>query len=133
MSAFSDYLENELLDHILKGLTYTAPTSVWIALYTAAPSDAGGGTEVTGGSYARFEVDFSTYNFTAASGGATSNNEDWEFPTATGSWGTVSHFGIFDAVSGGNLLFHAALTTPRAVATDETIRFKAGDLDVSLD
>lgn len=126
MSSLSDYLENKLIDHVLRGQTFTAPTNVYVALFTGAPSDSGGGTEVSGGSYARVQVACSLANFagtqsagstTASSGtgGQTSNNAAVTFPAPTANWGSVTHFGIFDASSGGNLLFHAALTTPKTV------------------
>jgi len=128
MSAASDYLENKFLDHVLDVAAYTAPSAVYCALYTSAPSDAGGGTEVSGGSYARTAITFS-----AASSGATSNSADITFPTATGSWGTVTHFGIFDASSGGNLLVWGAFSASKAVGTDDVFKVSSGDLDVSMD
>lgn len=127
MSALSDYLENNLIDHILRGQAFpTLPSNVHFALFTAAPSDSGGGTEVSGGSYARVSVARSLANFagtqsagstTASSGtgGVTSNNGTITFPTPTANWGTVTHWGVFDASSGGNLLFHGALTTSRVI------------------
>ena len=136
MTDFSDYLENELLDHILKGLTFTAPATVALALFTTATSDAGGGTEVTNANaYARLEVEGATgRTFSAASGGTTDNDQDWDFATATGSWGTVSHMAIVDSTThgGGNFLFHGALTASKAVDNGDTARFSAGDLDVTL-
>jgi len=130
MAAMSDYLESELLDHILNNNAYTSPTSVYVALFTAAPSDSGGGTEVSGGSYARVTV---TGGFTI-SGTATraGNTSAITFPTATGSWGTVTHVGVFDASSGGNLLFHGALTTSRAVVADDVFSFPADALGITL-
>ena len=126
MSAMSDYLENKLVDHIFRGQTFTAPATVYFALFTAAPSDSGGGTEVTGGSYTRASVTTSLANFagtqsagstTASSGtgGQTSNNGTVAFPAPTANWGTVTHFGVFDASSGGNLLVWGALTTSKTV------------------
>jgi len=130
MAAISDYLEGELLDHVLNGNTYTAPTSVYIALFTAAPSDSGGGTECSGGAYERATV---TGGFTI-SGTATraSNTSEIPFPTASGSWGTVTHVGIFDASTGGNLLFHGALTTSRSVVADDIFSFPADALGITL-
>lgn len=127
MAAFSDYLENAVLEHVLGGAALSQPTP-YVGLFTAAPSDSGGGTEVTGGSYARV----ATGAFSATSGTA-DNDADIEFPEATASWGTITHFGIFDAVSGGNLLVHGALDASVAIATGDVFRFNAGDLDVSLD
>lgn len=126
MAAMSDYLENKLIDYLLRAQAYTAPATVYVALFTAAPSDSGGGTEVTGGSYARVAVTSSLANWagtqsagsTSASsgtGGATSNNGAITFPSPTANWGVVTHMGIFDASTAGNLLFHGALTTSKTV------------------
>lgn len=127
MSALSDYAENELLDHLLGTGSWTMPSQVYVALYTSAPSDAGGGTEVSGGSYARQAVDFD-----AASGGATNPDADVEFPTATASWGTVTHVGLFDASTSGNLLMWGALAQSKAVGSGDTFVIPAADFDVSL-
>lgn len=128
MAGKSDYLENKVLDHVLRNTSYTPPTTVYVGLYTAAPSDTGGGTEVSGNNYARTAVTFSV-----ASGGATSNSADVTFPTPSGSWGTVTHFGIFDASSAGNLLYWNSLTASQAIASGNTVKFLAGDLDVTED
>ena len=136
MAAMTDFLENKLIDWLLRaqaiGITGasaaagTGPTALFFGLFTAAPSDTGGGTEVTGGSYARVSVSTSLANFagtqssgstTASSGtgGTTSNNGTITFPAPTANWGTVTHFGVFDASSGGNLLIHGALTVSKTV------------------
>jgi hypothetical protein len=128
MAGFSDYLEDELLDHVLSNAAFTSPTTVYCALYTAAPSDAGGGTEVTGGSYAREAISFG-----AASSGSASNDTAVTFTTATASWGTVTHVGIFDASTAGNLLAWAALGTSKAIGIDDTANFAIGDITVTLD
>ncbi len=128
MAGFSDFLEDELLDHVFRNAAYTPPATVYVALYTAAPSDSGGGTEVSGGSYARTAATFG-----AASGGAIANSGAVTFPQASASWGTVTHFGIFDASSAGNLLAWAALTASKAVGSGDTAEFAIGDLDVTLD
>lgn len=127
MAALSDYAENKLLDHLLGKASFTMPASVRVALFTAAPSDAGGGTEVTGGSYARQAIIVNT-----SSGGATNPNADVVFPVATASWGTITHVGIFDAASGGNLLMHGALTASKAIASGDQLIFPAADLDFAL-
>lgn len=101
----SDYLENKILDHVLGGGDYTRPATVYVGLFTTAPSDTGGGTEVSGGSYARVAVTNNATNFPAASSGSKSNGTAITFPAATANWGTVVAFGIFDASSGGNLLY----------------------------
>lgn len=126
--SFSNFLENELLDHLFTAGAYARP-STYVALYTAAPTDAGGGTEVSGGSYARVQVTA----WDAASGGATANTNVITFPTATASWGTVVAFGILDAASAGNLLAWGDLSASKAVGSGDTIEFAAGALDITLD
>jgi hypothetical protein len=130
MAGLSDYLENELLDHIVGKTAYTMPT-VYVGLYTSAPSDAGGGTEVSGGSYARKST--AGADWATASGGATSNANAITFVTASGSWGTVTHFGLFDASTSGNLLAWGALGASKAIGSGDTASFAAGDLDITLD
>ena len=127
MSVASDYLENEILDHIFRNSAYTSPASVHLALYTAAPSDSGGGTEVSGNGYAREAITFG-----AASGGTISNTAAVEFTASGGNFGTVTHWGIFDASTSGNLLAHGALTASRAVNDGDTLTFAIGDIDISL-
>lgn len=128
MAGLSDYAENKLLDHVLGKTSFTMPTNVRVALFTAAPSDAGGGTEVSGGSYARQAIVVNS-----SSGGATNPNADVVFPVATASWGTITHVGIFDATTGGNLLMWAALTTSKTIASGDQLVFPAADLDFSID
>lgn len=120
-------MENKIIDHMLRKVAYT-PQDIYVALYTGAPSDAGGGTEVSGGSYARQLAGLS-----AAAAGATSNAGDITFPTATASWGTITHVGLFDAVSGGNLMMWSALDDSKAVGNGDTFQINAGDLDVTVD
>ena len=125
--SFSNFLETEILDHVFAGAAYTAPTTKYLALYTAAPGETGGGTEVSGGAYARQSVAFTT------TGNTTSNNAAVEFPTATASFGTVTHVGVFDAATVGNLMAYAALSSSKAIATGDVFRVPAGDLDITLD
>lgn len=144
MSSMTDYLENKLVDHIFRGQTFTAPTNLYIALFTAAPSDAGGGTEVSGNGYARATVANSLANWagtqssgsTTAStgtGGVTSNNGVVTFATPTGAgWGTVTHMAIFDAVSGGNMLFQGALGASKTINAGDTVSYAAGTLTVTF-
>ena len=124
--SFTNFLETEILDHVFAGAAYTAPSTKYIGLFTAAPGETGGGTEVSGSAYARQSMAFST------SGATTSNSAAVEFPTATGSWGTITHVGIFDAVSSGNLMVYATLTASKAIATGDVFRVPAGDLDITL-
>lgn len=130
MAGASDYLENKLVDHMLGKASFTMPTTVYVALFTAAPTDAGGGTEVSGNAYARQAV---TSVMASASSGQSTNGSDVLFPTATGSWGTVVAAGLFDASSGGNLLAWNTLTTSRAVGANDRVRFNAGTLVVTVD
>lgn len=127
----SDYLENAILDLILGGTALSAPATVYVALFTAAPSDSGGGTEVSGGSYVRKSVTNNSTNWPAASGGSKSNGTAITFATATASWGTVVAFGIFDASSGGNLLYWADLTASKTVGSGDTASFAVGALTVT--
>lgn len=128
MSAMSDYLENEILDHILGTGSYTAPAAVYVGLSTGSFADDNSGTELSGNGYARVAATFS-----AAASGTTSNSAAIEFSAATGSWGTVSHFGIFDASTAGNLLIHGAFTASKVIASGDILKISAGDLDVSAD
>ena len=126
--SFSNFLELEVLDHVFRNSAYTAPSTIYVALFTAAPNDAGGGTEVSGNGYARQSMAFS-----AASSGSISNSGSVEFPTATGSQGTITHMGLFDASSGGNLLAYGALTASKAVDSGDVFRFNASSVTISLD
>lgn len=122
----SNYLENKLIDHFLGTTTYTKPSAVYVGLFTVTPGEAGGGTEVTGGSYARQAA-----TFTSASGGATSNNSNLDFtgmPAAT----TVA-IGIFDNLTSGNMLLYGSLTTNKTTDAGDTLRIATGDLDISID
>lgn len=135
MSNFSDYLENELIKHIFRTGSFTKPTGLHIALFTAAPSDAGGGTEVSGGSYARVNQAPSDANWAATDGtnGQTSNATAITFPAPTANWGTVTHIGIFDAPTAGNLLWHGALSVARTINNgDQAPVFNIGDLTATL-
>jgi len=126
VSAFSNYLENKVLLHVFGATAYTAPTTLYLALYTVAPDDTGGGTEVSGTSYARQTVAFTVVNDTA------SNTSAVEFPTAGSSWGTVVAVGIFDASTSGNLLAYGNLTSSKTIASGDVFRVPAGDLDITL-
>lgn len=125
MSAMSDYTENNLVDFLMRAQAYSPGTARYVALFTAAPSDGGGGTEVSGGSYARAQLDASATNWTntqasgtgasTGTGGATANAVAITFPAPTANWGQATHWGMFDAPTGGNLRFHGALTVPKTV------------------
>jgi hypothetical protein len=131
MGSFSDYWENEILDHVFGKGDYSPPT-IYVGLSTAEPLDDGSGlAEPTGNGYARVQTQASDWD--AASAGSLNNTNDITFPEATGSWGTISHFALFDAASAGNMLAHGALSQSKSIGSGDTARFAAGDLDVSLD
>jgi hypothetical protein len=132
MSAASDYLEGELRKHLFRTGSFTKPTVLAIALYTAAPGETGGGTEVSGGSYARVQRDPLDANWTAASAtdGLTDNAAIITFPTPTANWGVVTHQALHDATSGGNMLIYGALTVSKTVNNgDPAPNFPVGTLD----
>jgi hypothetical protein len=132
--SLSDYAEKKVQDLILGAVAFTAPAT-HVALFTVAPTDSGGGTEVTGGSYARVNVTNNATNWPAATGAtaAKSNGTAITFPTASASWGTVVAFGIFDAGTGGNLLWWGDLTTSKAVGSGDTPSFAIGALAFTMD
>jgi hypothetical protein len=127
MAGFSDYLENKVLDYVLSGGSFSQPGTKYLALYTTAPTDAGGGTELSGSAYARQSCAFTTTS------SASTNSAAVEWPTATGNWGTIVAVGIFDASTSGNLLAWSTLTSSRTIETGDVFRIPAGDLDVTLD
>jgi len=131
MSDITDYLEEELLDHVFRNSSYSSPATVYLALFTTATADAGTGTEVSGGSYARQSI---TFGATADVSGAMqiANSSDITFPVATANWGTITHAAIYDALSAGNMLVHTALSVSRTVNTSDQVKFEAGDLKVQL-
>jgi hypothetical protein len=143
MSALSDYLENKLIDYLFRAQAFAAPTSVFAALFTAGPTDTGGGTELAGNNYARIEIacGLTTFNGThgttsgASTGtsGSTSNAEVIQFDTPSANWGTVTHFALFDAVSGGNMLVHGQLAIPKIINTSDDVKFNIGALTIQID
>ena len=125
--SFSNYLETKVLDHVFGGTAYTAPSTLYLALFTTDSSESATGTEVSGGGYARQTVTFTT------SGATTSNDADVEFPTATASYGTVVAVAVMDASTGGNMLAYAGLSTDKTIDTGDVFRVPSGDLDITLD
>ncbi len=124
MSA-SDYLENAMLDAVYNGVSYTSPGTIYLALFLTDPTDADAGTEVSGGGYTRQVVTFTT------SVGGLCNNSNQPTFTATGAdFGLITHMGFYDALTGGNLLDHAALDTPRTIVDTQTLEFLPGQLIV---
>jgi len=130
MGSFSDYWENEVLDHLFGKGSYSPP-AIHLALSTADPGDDGTGlSEPSGDGYARAVT--SAVDWSLASGGALANADAIEFPEASGAWGTVTHFALFDATTGGNLLAHGALAHAKAIGSGDSARFAAGDLEIHL-
>jgi hypothetical protein len=127
MAEFSNFLENALINAVLRNTTYTSPATVYVSLYTTDPTDADTGTEVSGGSYARTAVTFGS-----PSNGVSTNSADVTFPTCTSSWGTVTHIGIHDASTSGNLLFHTPLDTAKTIDSGDIFKIETGNLSVTL-
>ena len=134
MSAASNYLEDKVLNHVLTATAYPQPGGRWLALFTntstnaAANLEAGTLTdEISGGSYARKPV-----TFAAASSGTSSTNATVTFDTATGNWGTITHVAVMDSLTGVNVLFWGAVTTPKTIETGDTFQVSSGNLTVSL-
>ena len=125
--SLSDTFETTTLKWLLTADAVTRPTAWYIGLFTAAPSDAGGGTEVSGGSYARKSVAFTV------SGNLATNSAAVEFDVATADWGTITDIAVFDAVSGGNMIAYATLTASKTIANGDVLRVSSGDLDITID
>jgi hypothetical protein len=127
MSEMSNYLENALINATLRATNFTAPTTVYVGLYTSDPTDANTGTEVSGGSYARTAVTFG-----APSNGVSTNSAAVEFTAATASWGTVGWIGILDAATSGNLLYHTPLDISKVISSGDIFKISIGSLSVTL-
>ncbi len=130
MAAASDYVENRTLDFWLKANSQTssAPSTVYVSLHTGSPvDDDSGANEVSGGAYARQSAAFGTI-----SNGSVSTNATITYPVATANYGTVSHIGIYDASSSGNLLFHGAVTTSKTIETGDQFQISSGNLTVTM-
>ena len=126
--SFSNTFETHVLQYVFTTDSVTRPTSWYVGLFTADPTDTGSGaTEISGNSYARVSASFTV------SGNAATTSAAVEFAAATGSWGTISHIGIFDASTGGNLIAHSALTASKAIANGDVFRIPSGDIDITLD
>ena len=126
MSALSDYAENKVLDVLGANATFTAPSNVYLGLSTGSLGDDDSGTELTGNNYSRVSVSFG-----AAASGTMSNDAAIEFAAATGSWGSVSHWGLDDARSAGYLLVHGSFTTAKTIASGDVLKIATGDLDIT--
>ena len=127
MSEMSNYLENGLLNAILRNTSYTSPATVYVGLYTSNPDEGNTGTEVSGGSYARKSAAFNS-----PSNGVCTNSASVEFDQASASWGTVSHVGLLDSITSGNLLFYTDLTTSKTIESGDIFKIAAGSLSVTL-
>ena len=134
MANATNYLENELVKHIFRTGSFTKPSALYVALYTAAPSDAGGGTEVSATGYARVQRDPLDANWAATSGtdGVTKNVAALDFGTWTTGPTTVTHFAILDASSGGNYLIWGALTASKTVNANDAFQIPANNLTVTF-
>jgi hypothetical protein len=129
--AVSNFLATALLNQVFRNTAYTRPTTVYLALYTSNPTAADSGTEVSGGSYARQAI---TFGAPAVVGGkqTISNASDITFPTATADWGNITHVGIRDASTGGNLLYYGPAENPRSILNGDVIKLLAGSLAANL-
>lgn len=129
MAALSDHAENLLLNWLMTADSVTRPTAWYVALYTAAPSDSGGGTELSGNGYSRQAI---AVNTATGTGGTTSNNANITFTASGGDWGDVTHIGIHDASTGGNLLWHGAMSASKNIADGDTLQFNTGNIDLTI-
>lgn len=127
MAEISNYLENALINATLRNTSYTSPATVYLALYTSDPTDADTGTECSGSGYARQAITFG-----APSNGASTNSAAIEFAQAGNSWGTITHIGVRDALTTGNLLYHSPLDASKTIATGDVFRVAIGSLSVTL-
>lgn len=134
MAALSDYAERKILDHLFKNTTFTSP-SAYIALFTTDPSDSDSGTEVSGNGYARVQID--TLMGSAASASdvtSITNSSAITFAAASGgSFGTITHIGIYDASTAGNLLAHGQLTASKQIDDGDQFQINTGNLTITID
>lgn len=136
--SFTNYLEAKVLNHVFGGTAYTAPSTLYVGLFTSDPGESGGGTEVSGNGYARQSVSMTV---SGTSPTEATNDAAIEFPAATGNQGTVGYAGVFDALTGGNVLSYATLTDPddlttalpKTITSGDVFRIAAGDLKIRLD
>jgi hypothetical protein len=128
MAEISNFLENAIINATLRNTAYTSPAAVYVGLYTSDPGEGNTGTEVSGGSYARTAVTFG-----APSNGVSTNSASVTFPTATGTWGTVTHIGILDATTSGNLLYYTPLDASKSIASGDVFTISTGNLSVTME
>jgi len=128
--SFSNDAEAKVLNHVFGIATYTQPT-LYLGVSTADPTETGSGlAEPAGNAYARVTTASTDWQLT---GSTIDNQNELAFPEATGSWGTLTHFALFDALTGGNIVAYGSLTASKAIAANETLRFPAGNLTFTLD
>lgn len=132
MSEASDYVENQILNCYLNQTNITAPTAIYVGLHTADPTDAGTGTEVSGNGYARVAITDKFGTASGTGGSLSSNDNITGFTASGGNWGTVSHIGIWDASTSGNLLFHTALDSSATVNDGDSFQISSGNLTVTV-
>ncbi len=128
MSALTDYLEHALINCVLRNTAYTPPAKIYLGLHTESPGESGTGVEVSGGDYARQEIAFN-----APANGSTTNSGDVLFPVATASWGSVSHFALWDAGIAGNALLHGAFTQVKQIEAGDQFKVAAGNMTITFD
>lgn len=131
MSKASNYLENGVINYFFRNQSVTRPTNIYVALYKTNPTDANTGAEVTGGGYERQRVTMGApiQNNDSA---VTTNSARVEFPRATNNWGEITHFGIFDAKTGGNLLTYGVFNRPITIETDNQFVIDTNDLEITV-
>lgn len=131
MGSFSNYWENTILDHLFGKGDYASPV-IHVGLSASDPTDSGTGlSEPNGNGYSRVPTTEADWN--VAAGGLIDNVNAITFNPATGDWGTMTHFALFDSTSGANMLAHGALAQAKTVHNGDTVRFAGGDLNVTLD
>lgn len=131
--SFSNYLETQIVTHLLRTGSWTKPSAIYVALFTSDPGEAGAGTEVSGGSYARVQVGPSDATWAAPTDGVSNNVSDITFPTPSANWGTVTHFALFDAASAGNMLMYGSLGSSAVINNgDDAPLFSATALTVTV-
>lgn len=128
MSSFTDYTETLALNWLFTANAATRPSAWYVALFTAAPGEAGGGTEIStsGTAYVRKTAAFTV------SGNLATNSAAIEWDVASTNWGTITHIAVFDAASGGNMLAYAPLAASKSIGAGDVFRIPAGDLDITL-
>jgi len=135
MSAFSNYTENAIVNHLLRNTTFTSPASTYVALFTTSAgledNNSGAQDEIVGSGYSRVDAT-AAGGFTSPTNGATSNAADLVFPTATADWGVITHIAIMDAPTSGNVLFWGPLSTVRTVLSGDSVRIRSGEYDITV-